>query len=325
MTGPTIVTSGIAAQKSALWVYSRKCVLSTWWNDLSKTVVLVRFGLVFHTSRCPEQGSSSHPRVVHHQIHRWTFTGTRFLSSLWHGTLLPDRILLNWLQENIEKRIIWNKRRRWSHSSRVKFSLVNMSASCFFGVHIFDLDLWFWIDSVEKPMKSNFVGSGHLSHCWTSSFYDHLDDCFVVFKNLPLRLAFRRMCVCGYEVHIWQLINIKVALFSWCFYLGFIARVVSCPAPVSWNKSNWSFGVVCTSINPSQWSRASRQSIRSPASNEMISDAVELWDTDVCFLHIQPMETNVRLPKKHKTLMEVDFAFSKSTMLCRVTQWQYCR
>ena len=47
-------------------------------------------------------------RVVQHQIHgsrlrhrrirwlwfchRWTFIGSRFLSSLWHGTLLPDRI-----------------------------------------------------------------------------------------------------------------------------------------------------------------------------------------------------------------------------------------
>ena len=31
--------------------------------------------------------------------------------------------------------------------------------------------------------------------------------------------------------------------------------------------------------------------MRNPASNEMISDSVELWDTDVCFLHIQLMVT----------------------------------
>ena len=36
--------------------------------------------------------------------------------------------------------------------------------------------------------------------------------------------------------------------------------------------------------------------------NEMISDSVELWDTHVCFLHIQLIRTNVRLPKIHKIL-----------------------
>ena len=47
--------------------------------------------------------------------------------------------------------------------------------------------------------------------------------------------------------------------------------------------------------------------MRSPASNEMISDSVELWDTGVCFLHIQLMGTNVRLPNISKTHPEVDF------------------
>ena len=51
------------------------------------------------------------------------------------------------------------------------------------------------------------------------------------------------------------------------------------------------------SITTFQRSRASSPSIRSPASNEMIPDSVQLWDTDVCFLHIQLMGTNVRLPK----------------------------
>ena len=41
---------------------------------------------------------------------------------------------------------------------------------------------------------------------------------------------------------------------------------------------------------PSHTSRMSRTgfpSIRNPACNELISDSVELWDTDVCFWHIQ--------------------------------------
>ena len=55
-----------------------------------------------------------------------------------------------------------------------------------------------------------------------------------------------------------------------------------------------------TSITTSHKSRTINPSIRSPASNEIISDSVEPWDTDVCFLHIQRMVTNARLPKIHK-------------------------
>ena len=51
------------------------------------------------------------------------------------------------------------------------------------------------------------------------------------------------------------------------------------------------------SFTTSHLSKASSPSIPNPASNEIISDSVELWDTDVCFLHIQP---------------EVDFESSKS-------------
>ena len=53
-------------------------------------------------------------------------------------------------------------------------------------------------------------------------------------------------------------------------------------------------------------------SIRCPASNEMISYSEELWDTDVCFLHIQLITTNVRLRKIHKIPPEVDFESSWS-------------
>ena len=52
--------------------------------------------------------------------------------------------------------------------------------------------------------------------------------------------------------------------------------------------------------------------MRNLASKEMISDSVELWDTDVCFLHIQLMGTNVRLPKIHNVPPDVDFESSRS-------------
>ena len=67
-----------------------------------------------------------------------------------------------------------------------------------------------------------------------------------------------------------------------------------------------------TSITASQRSRASNPSMRNPASKEIISDAVELWDSDVCFLHIQLMGTNVWLPKTHNVRPEVDFESSRS-------------
>ena len=44
-----------------------------------------------------------------------------------------------------------------------------------------------------------------------------------------------------------------------------------------------------------------------PASKEMISDSVELCETEVCFLHIQLIGTNVWLPKIHNVPLDVDF------------------
>ena len=43
-----------------------------------------------------------------------------------------------------------------------------------FGVDILDLNSWVQIDSVKQPIWSNSVGSGYMSHCWTSAFVDHL-------------------------------------------------------------------------------------------------------------------------------------------------------
>ena len=49
------------------------------------------------------------------------------------------------------------------------------------GINEFDLDVGVQINSIEQPIKSNYVGSGNMSHCRASSLYDHLDHCFVVF------------------------------------------------------------------------------------------------------------------------------------------------
>ena len=64
-----------------------------------------------------------------------------------------------------------------------------------FGVNVFDLDFGVQIDSIEQPIKSNSVGSGNMSHCRASSFNDHLDHCFVVFKDIQQSFLVKRIDV----------------------------------------------------------------------------------------------------------------------------------
>ena len=56
-----------------------------------------------------------------------------------------------------------NSRMRLYHVSRVKDPLINMLTS-WLCVHIFHLDHWVKIDSVEQPIKSHSVGSGNVSY-----------------------------------------------------------------------------------------------------------------------------------------------------------------
>ena len=49
-----------------------------------------------------------------------------------------------------------------------------------------------------------------------------------------------------------------------------------------------------------------------PASREMTSGSVELCETEVCFLHLQLIGTDVRLPKMHEIPFDVDFESSRS-------------
>ena len=44
----------------------------------------------------------------------------------------------------------------------------------------------------------------------------------------------------------------------------------------------------------------------------MISDSVELFETEICFLHIQLIGTNVWIPKMHNVPPDVDFESSRS-------------
>ena len=52
--------------------------------------------------------------------------------------------------------------------------------------------------------------------------------------------------------------------------------------------------------------------MRKPASREIISASVELCETEVCFLHIQLIGTNVWLPNMHRIPPYVYFESSTS-------------
>ena len=68
--------------------------------------------------------------------------------------------------------------------------------------------------------------------------------------------------------------------------------------------------VINTSGTNSQRSSAGIPSVRKHASKEISSDSVELCETEVCFLHIGNMGTNVRQPSAQRILPEIDFESS---------------
>ena len=119
------------------------------------------------------------------------------------------------------------------------------------------------ISLFKQPIKRNSVDSGHVSPRWTSSFDNHFDDSFIVFKNVQLRLTLRRMCVGGYVIHIRQLFNLFLSFFSWCLGLGFCLAQIS--LLLSWLGLTVLLVERNTSITMSQRSRAEIPSMRRPA------------------------------------------------------------
>ena len=130
------------------------------------------------------------------------------------------------------------------------------------------MDLGVQIDSVKQPIQRNSVGSGHVSHCWTSALYDHFHHSFVVFISVQLRLTLRRVCVSVYVVHMRQLINVSVSLLfgSRCAIPFGISQTVSCCG--AWSLVIWycSMNVTLLSPHPIR-SSGGNSSILSPASN----------------------------------------------------------
>ena len=114
----------------------------------------------------------------------------RFDMALGSPTWSSERKSPTWLQENIVKLKMLNKRRRCFRSSCEKLPLVRMSPSWFWCQHV-----WFgsrvqnW--SCRTTSQEHSVGPGNMSHRWTSSIHDHFDDNFIILKNVQLRLTLR--------------------------------------------------------------------------------------------------------------------------------------
>ena len=179
-----------------------------------------------------------------------------------------------------------------------------------FGVNVFDLDLGVQIDSIEQPIKRISVGPGNMSHCGTSSLYDHLDHCCVVFKHIQQSFLMRRLDVWGKStlskllITLWDCIRFWIVWGTERTSLWFVHKSL---------RACWLWFVFPrTATIRSHKSSAGIPSNRNPASKEMISDSVELCETEVCFLHIQLIGTNVWLPKTHNVPPEVDFESSRS-------------
>ena len=127
------------------------------------------------------------------------------------------------------------------------------------GVHIFNVDIGFQVDSAKQPIKSNSVSSWHMTHCGTSSFDYHFDSSFIVFKKVQLRLSMRRMCVGGYVIHLTPSVNL---LFS-CDMLGLGFGIKNCPsflvACMFGLNTFFGFNVKLQSLWPNDWEQVTHQ------------------------------------------------------------------
>ena len=235
--------------------------------------------------------------------------------------------------------MMFNKRRRLHHSSRVKLSLVRHYlktagraeiadieqmektvplitwevALCqyvcelVFGVVMFDLDFGIEVDSVTQPIWRDLRGSCYVSHHRTPSFDDHLDHCLVVFKmyNCASHWAELAFVVTWSGFDNWS-------TFWLTFFVELRIKHVQAVSAALLVDDFLLFDECNTSITTSHKSRAGNPSIRKTSiqrNNIRFCGAVrhwrlsvELWDTDVCFLHIELMGTNARISKIHKTL-----------------------
>ena len=150
---------------------------------------------------------------------------------------------------------------------------------------MFDLDFWIQNNSVKQPVKNNSLGSSNAS---LSSKKQHRTKSRVACSTKHDQYNSNQTCHVGLKCR---------SVRFWVRFLGLGCRRVPCTGSsglLVWFWDEWN-----TSITNSQRSKTGIPSIRKLASREISSASVELCETDVYFLHIQLLGTNVWLPKMH--------------------------
>ena len=250
-------------------------------------------------------------------------------------------IKLKFLAQQRElKWLMLNKQRKLFHSSREKLTIWLACRRVWFLVSMYRI----WI------MGSKLILSSNQSRetLWV------LDTCHIV-GLLPLIIMLITVSLSSNTYNIamdWEILTFESTLLNmkqfrtvvhvWSFrlILGALARrgVMQQVSLYPWILGfiGLILGALEHFYNQIPKSRAGISSIRRPASRESIPASVELCETEVCFLHIQLIGTNVWLPKMHKIPPDVDFESSESpakseswnnpNLLCCVVfpTWQYC-
>ena len=190
----------------------------------------------------------------------------------------------------------------------------------------------------NNQSRKNSVCSGCTSHCWTSAFDDHFlitasfsSNTYNIALKSRRRLSVRRNLIKIHSLRVSCWVGTLVLFWVCLFDVVSRDRFPRTWSLVllSWCGKEWN-----TSMSKSQRSKAGIPSMRVPASRGIIWASVELCETEVCFLHIQLLWTNVWLPKMHNSPPEVDFESackirvlkqSLSALLCCISPtWQYC-
>ena len=156
-----------------------------------------------------------------------------------------------------------------------EITLVRMSASWFFGVDVLHLYFWVQINSIEQPIERNSVGPGNMSLCGTPSFNVIL---------ITASMSSNTYNIASWCEH-WMFEGTRSMLFGTLIFPWdrWLLSITTCRTGLSVVRVMFPKTVTIRYHK----SRAGSPSNLDPASRVMVSDSVELCETEVCFLHIQ--------------------------------------
>ena len=166
-----------------------------------------------------------------------------------------------------------------------------MSAICFVVSTDFHLDPWVKVDPVKEPIERNAMSSGNMSQ-------------IIILITVPLssktrkHACLRELCAVGGITSI-SSITRSSDVSDFFFLILLCSRFLA-----AWNSN--------TSMTKFHTLSAGTPVNNKPSSHKIICASVLLCETAICFLQDQPLNTNVRLPKMHKILPEVDFKTARS-------------